>query len=460
MRHHLSRVGVAYAAGEWALLVGYLAYIYLFRRSSLGRRFCPSLVRAGSRAALFAGWGELFALGLPGAWLLLFKWASLEVCLLQAGWLGSAELAAFVVLKNLSALAFQLASGLGIASHTLVGNAIGADKPSEARRMAQATYVASAAFAALQVCVLLLFRQGLGQLFTRDPALLANFTHVWWLLLLILPADTLQASAVALLRGVGRQADSTWSNGLAHVGVGLPLGYVLAFPLNKGLPGLLWGYLAGTGLAALALMYVCSRLDWEQLTRESKQRREREKQELLLLRSGGAGTASSAAAAAAARRERRRSKLEHHFAQPPPLVRFSSSVGDSSTHAAAAATSSSVFGAAPPTSASVVFARPTDSDDTTNDEEEDDDMLGGNSLSSSHSSSFRSSRPRSAADIESESDSDPEERMQITRPLQPALLQQQRQQHANGYRSSDVPAAAASESTSLLPSSASSRAYV
>lgn len=72
------------------------------------------------------GWGQFIGLGVPGTVMLCSEWWAYEVLSLFASFKGTDAVAAQTIILQTASLVFMIPLGLGVASASLVGNAIGA----------------------------------------------------------------------------------------------------------------------------------------------------------------------------------------------------------------------------------------------------------------------------------------------------------------------------------------------
>lgn len=74
------------------------------------------------------GWRQFIALGVPGTVMLCSEWWAYEILSLFASFKGTTALAAQAIILQTASLVFMIPLGLGVASASLVGNAIGAKR--------------------------------------------------------------------------------------------------------------------------------------------------------------------------------------------------------------------------------------------------------------------------------------------------------------------------------------------
>jgi putative MATE family efflux protein len=134
-----------------------------------------------------------------------------------------------------------------IAAQTLVGHALGAQRPDEARATARRVALWGLGTGLAVAAVLLALRPVLPGLFTDDPAVLAQADTVWWFLAALQPLAGVVFALDGVLMGAGDVGYlRTLTIGSALVGF-LPLS-LLAAPLGWGLAGVWTGLALFIGL--------------------------------------------------------------------------------------------------------------------------------------------------------------------------------------------------------------------
>ena len=169
---------------------------------------------------------------------------------------GEAAVAAYSVGLRLEQLFLLPTVGLNAATLTLVGNAYGAERFGRIPRILKVTTGAGLAIMGLGTVVLLLFREPLIQLFSRDPAVVEVGTRYLAVAALIQCAYVFNMMGSATLQGIGQPI---WSfvvtlgrSLIAPVGL-LALGQLA---LGWGLTSIFWTIFAINWSAALVLVLV------------------------------------------------------------------------------------------------------------------------------------------------------------------------------------------------------------
>jgi putative MATE family efflux protein len=191
---------------------------------------------------------------------LLLRAAVLQLSFLVAAGvaarLGAASLGAHQIALQLFFFLALVLDAYAIAAQTLVGQALGGNRPAEARSTASRVALWGLGTGLLVGAALLALRDVLLPLFTDDPAVLAQAEIVWWFLAGMQPVAGVVFALDGVLMGAGDVGYlRTVTIGSAVVGF-LPLS-LLAGPLGWGLAGV-W-----TGLClfiALRLVGVLARV--------------------------------------------------------------------------------------------------------------------------------------------------------------------------------------------------------
>jgi putative MATE family efflux protein len=140
-----------------------------------------------------------------------------------------------------------------IAAQTLVGHALGAQRPDEARATAHRVALWGLGTGLAVAAVLLALRPVLPGLFTDDPAVLARADTVWWFLAALQPLAGVVFALDGVLMGAGDVGYlRTLTIGSALVGF-LPLS-LLSGPLGWGLAGVWTGLALFIGLRLVGVL--------------------------------------------------------------------------------------------------------------------------------------------------------------------------------------------------------------
>ena len=166
---------------------------------------------------------------------------------------GTAQLAAHQIALQMFFFLALVLDAYAIAAQTLVGHALGANRPDEARATARRVSLWGLGTGLVVAALLLAFRDVLLPLFTSDPAVLAQAEIVWWFLAAMQPLAGVVFALDGVLMGAGDVGYlRTVTIGSAVVGF-LPLS-LLAGPLSWGLAGVWTGLCLFIGLRLVAVL--------------------------------------------------------------------------------------------------------------------------------------------------------------------------------------------------------------
>ena len=153
---------------------------------------------------------------------------------------GTAQLGAHQVALQLWLFLALVLDAYAIAAQTLVGHALGAERPDDARHTARRVTAWGLGTGVLVAVALLALRPVLPPLFTDDPAVLAQAAVVWWFLALMQPLAGVVFALDGVLMGAGDVAYlRTVTLGSALLGF-LPLSLLSGW-LDWGLAGVWTG---------------------------------------------------------------------------------------------------------------------------------------------------------------------------------------------------------------------------
>ncbi|MDT8855318.1 MATE family efflux transporter [Paracoccaceae bacterium Fryx2] len=202
---------------------------------------------------------QVYRLGLPIGLTSLAEGGLFQASALMMGWIGTVELAAHGIALEVAALAFMVHVGLSNATTVRTGRAQGQGDARGLRDGAMVAIALSLGFGLVMVALFLSVPEPIIALFldTSKPEsaqIIAFGTTLLALAALFQMADAAQVMALGLLRGVQDTRVPMWLAALSYWVVGIPVSYVLAFPLGMGGVGLWLGLVVGLALAAVLLM--------------------------------------------------------------------------------------------------------------------------------------------------------------------------------------------------------------
>lgn len=199
---------------------------------------------------------KLVVLGFPAAMQLTLEVGVFAAASALAGRMLPVSLAAHQIALNLAGFTFMVPLGLASAGAARVGHAVGRGDHAGAARAGWTALALGALFMSAAALIFTVIPRQLISAFTSDSGVLDLGVRLLAVAAVFQLFDGLQGVGTGVLRGLGdTRTPMMWNLG-GHWFVGLPLAYVLAFPLGLGVIGLWWGLSAGLIICGIALLIV------------------------------------------------------------------------------------------------------------------------------------------------------------------------------------------------------------
>jgi MATE family multidrug resistance protein len=195
---------------------------------------------------------RLIVLGLPASLQLTLEIGVFATATALAGRLDSASLASHNIVLQISSLTYMVPLGIASAGAVRVGQALGRDDPKAASTSGWTALLIGSGFMICSGVALLTLSGPIIALFTEDRDVIASTTRLFLLAASFQLFDGVQVVGTGILRGAGETRLPMICNLVAHWGIGLPIGYILAFKMDQGIVGLWCGLSVGLVLAGLA----------------------------------------------------------------------------------------------------------------------------------------------------------------------------------------------------------------
>ncbi len=193
---------------------------------------------------------------LPVSMQMTFESASFSVAAIMAGWVGTVALAAYQMIVIVGMLGFCLYYAIGSAIAILVSNEAGKGANGDMRRVAWDGYHVMLALAACSTLTFVFFGKYLMQLFTEDLVVITAATALILPLVFYQLGDATQITFANALRGTSHVMPMLWIAFVSYIVVGIPVTYIMAFPLGMETYGIILSFSVSLFLAgALFLCY-------------------------------------------------------------------------------------------------------------------------------------------------------------------------------------------------------------
>ncbi|WP_341842766.1 MATE family efflux transporter [Chitinophaga caseinilytica] len=198
---------------------------------------------------------KIAGLGTPVALQYIFEVSAFSGAVVMAGWLGSTQQAAHQIAINLASMTYMMASGISAAAGIRSGNNFGAGNFSDLRRSSIASYHMVAVMMGIAALVFVLGSRWLPLMYINDPEVVHMASGLLLIAAFFQLFDGTQVVGLGVLRGLGDVRVPTVITMIAYWVIGLPVGYILGFPLKLGVQGIWWGLLLGLVVASVLLFF-------------------------------------------------------------------------------------------------------------------------------------------------------------------------------------------------------------
>jgi multidrug resistance protein, MATE family len=202
---------------------------------------------------------RMLRIGFPVGVQYLLEVGVFNAVALLMGAQATSTLAAHQVAISLASFTFMMPLGIGSAAAVLVGQAIGRNDATGARRAAVAALTAGLGASALTSLLFLAVPRLLASAYVSEPPVIALAATLIPLAGVFQLFDGVQAVAGGALRGAADTRAAMMANILGFWAVGLPCGLYLSYWRTMGPTGLWWGLVIGLAAVALVLLF---RLHW------------------------------------------------------------------------------------------------------------------------------------------------------------------------------------------------------
>ena len=194
---------------------------------------------------------EILRVGFPIAVHILVEMSAFSLSGIMMGWLGAAALASHQIAAQTGNVLFMVVLGISAATTIRVSHQYGA-KDYVAMRMAANASIHLCLFANMVMGLLLvIFRKNVVMLFSSDPEVIRLGSQVLIMAGIFQLSDGMQAVGAGILRGLKDVKVTMYVAFLSYLVINLPLGYIMAFVVGLGAPGVWMGFIGGLSVAAI-----------------------------------------------------------------------------------------------------------------------------------------------------------------------------------------------------------------
>jgi MATE family multidrug resistance protein len=203
---------------------------------------------------------DLLRLGVPMGISLCMEASLFIVAALLIGTLGAQSVAGHQIAINVASVAFMLPLGVAMATTVRVGRAVGAGDSEQVRYAGYVGIAASLATQMLSCTIMALFPHVIAAMYTADVNVAGFAAQLLLLAAAFQFSDGIQVTAAGALRGLKDTTVPMAITTFAYWGIGMPVGWWLAFRAGLGARGMWIGMIAGLTVAAALLSVRFGRL--------------------------------------------------------------------------------------------------------------------------------------------------------------------------------------------------------
>ncbi len=197
--------------------------------------------------------GAIIRIGVATGFQYFFEVGAFTGAAVIIGWMGASSLAAHQIALSAAAFSFMFAIGVSSAAAIRVGNAKGENNREGIRKSGFSALILSVLIMATFAGLFVIFRFTIPRFFITDPGVLSLASSLLIIGALFQVSDGLQCVALGALRGMSDVKIPTIATFISYWIIGLPAGYVLAFPLGLKVWGIWIGLSLGLTASALLL---------------------------------------------------------------------------------------------------------------------------------------------------------------------------------------------------------------
>ena len=214
--------GIATAIVNWAMCLMMIFYSYTNAQERSLKVFSQLIEMPNPKTLK-----KLLRLGLPIAIALCCEVALFALTSLMLSPLGSTIVASHQITLNTSSFIFMFPLSIGMATTILVGQALGAGSPQNAKKMSYAALLLGLTVTIITALITIFFRYEIASIFVTDEIVIAMAANLLLFAALYQFSDTIQMVVGGILRGYKDTKVILYITLFSYWIIGVPLGYTL-----------------------------------------------------------------------------------------------------------------------------------------------------------------------------------------------------------------------------------------
>ncbi|MFJ9498088.1 MATE family efflux transporter [Brevibacillus centrosporus] len=207
---------------------------------------------------------KICRVGIPAAFEQITYNGCQSIFLYYVTFLGAAALASRQYVSNISMLIYLFSVAIGMGTAIITGRLVGAGRNDEAYGQVWKSLRWGLICTLIINLLVILFREPIMGLFTKDPDVIRISTQVILLSIFLESGRVFNIILISSLRAAGDAKFPVYMGLISMVGVSLPLGYVLAFQAHLGLAGVWLAVAVDEWIRGVVMFFRWRSRIWEQ----------------------------------------------------------------------------------------------------------------------------------------------------------------------------------------------------
>lgn len=268
--YYLTYRGIHGAALALTVTVGFCAATHILCALFLPKVIIRYAPWPSPKLRSMEAWRVFFKIGIPSVVATCAEWWAFEFQAILAGRISDLALAIHGVAMTLVNMLFSLAVGICVAASVMVGNALGANKPGQAKQFSRFIIIADLAVGALTAIVMLSFGGHIARFFSNEAHVVEGVEGIMPFVVFCHVGDSLQFCLQGIFRGAGRPKEAGIAVLATLWGVGVPASALFVLVIHTGVQGCIGGLLVGFLFEIPLLYYWITKFDWNVLARKAQ----------------------------------------------------------------------------------------------------------------------------------------------------------------------------------------------
>jgi multidrug resistance protein, MATE family len=204
--------------------------------------------------------------GVPSLISMCAEWWAFELLIVFAARVSDMQVTILSVCLSTTVMCFSVALGVSVAGSVCIGNALGDNKPQEAKSYFMVSLVIDQIVTCGTVAAILLGRFVIPTWYTTDPTVAATFADIALIVALFHWGDSTQYVLQGVFRGAGKQEAAAKAALMSLWMVGVPLSWFVGVHLELGTKGILLGLFGGFCVEVPLLLHnATTTWDWKEM---------------------------------------------------------------------------------------------------------------------------------------------------------------------------------------------------